>query len=95
MMLIGCLSVPRPLFIEEHGLRRLLNESGVGVQLSREQYEAGDWAEFVQEAWKKGEAAKTRKRKVGDNGERRKEGEQMAAQLLEWVGRWEEGEQVL
>ncbi|KLO17436.1 hypothetical protein SCHPADRAFT_821499 [Schizopora paradoxa] len=80
--------VPRPLFIEEHGLRRLLNEAGVGVQLSREQYEAGDWAESVQEAWKMGEIAKTRKREVGDSGERRKEGERMAAQLLEWIGRW-------
>lgn len=77
--------MPRPLFIEEHGLRRLLNNSGVGVQLSREQYEAGEWADHVDKAWKKGEAAKARKRKVGDNGERRKEGERMAAQLLEWV----------
>jgi len=83
--------VPRPLFIEEHGLRRLLNNSGVGVQLSQEQYEGGDWADFVEEAWAKGKAAKDGKREVGDNGELQEEGERMATQLLDWVREWECG----
>ncbi len=83
--------MPRPLFIEEHGLRRLLNNSGVGVQLSQEQYEGGDWADFVEEAWAKGKAAKDRKREVGDNGELQEEGERMATQLLDWVREWECG----
>ncbi|KAF8071748.1 transmembrane amino acid transporter protein-domain-containing protein [Lyophyllum atratum] len=48
--------VSRPLFIEEHGLRLLLNREGVGVELSRQSYEAGDWALAVEEAWARGKA---------------------------------------
>lgn len=80
--------VPRPLFIEEHGLRRLLNSEGVGVELSREKYEDGDWAESVQEAWERGKEKKAWKRRVGENGERRREGEGIAKELVGWVQEW-------
>lgn len=58
--------VSRPLFIEEHGLRLLLEQEGVGVELSRQSYEAGDWASAVEEAFARGEDMKARKRKYGD-----------------------------
>ncbi|CAA7266883.1 unnamed protein product [Cyclocybe aegerita] len=55
--------VSRPLFIEEHGLRLLLEREGVGVELSRQAYEAGDWGIAVSEALIKGAAMKERKRR--------------------------------
>ncbi|KAJ3508108.1 hypothetical protein NLJ89_g5938 [Agrocybe chaxingu] len=55
--------VSRPLFIEEHGLRLLLEREGVGVELSRQAYEAGDWGGAVGEALMKGAATKERKRR--------------------------------
>ncbi|KAF8969229.1 transmembrane amino acid transporter protein-domain-containing protein [Flammula alnicola] len=70
--------VSRPLFIEEHGLRLLLDQEGVGVELSRQSYEAGDWASAVKEALTQGEKAKDRKRRDMANGididKREKEG---------------------
>ncbi|TFK46081.1 hypothetical protein OE88DRAFT_1668231 [Heliocybe sulcata] len=83
--------VSRPLFIEEHGLRLFLSESGVGVELSRSSYEEGDWAAAVEEAWLKGKDAKARRRRLGEQETRRRieEGNQMACQLLDWVEEWE------
>lgn len=57
------LTVSRPLFIEEHGLRALLDQSGVGVELARTAYEDGDWAAAVSEALAKGASRKARKRR--------------------------------
>ena len=54
--------VSRPLFIEEHGLRLLLDEEGTGVELSRAAYEQGDWAGAVDEAYTRGAASKALKR---------------------------------
>ncbi|KAJ8088553.1 hypothetical protein PM082_022626 [Marasmius tenuissimus] len=55
--------VPRPLFIEEYGLKLLLQESKVpGVELTREEYEKGEWAGKVHEAWMKGKAGKNERR---------------------------------
>ncbi|KAI5823206.1 hypothetical protein K523DRAFT_344632 [Schizophyllum commune Tattone D] len=54
--------VSRPLFIEEHGLRLLLDEEGTGVELSRAAYEQGDWAGAVEEAYTRGAASKALKR---------------------------------
>ncbi|KAI0682663.1 hypothetical protein C8T65DRAFT_750271, partial [Cerioporus squamosus] len=83
--------VPRPLFIEEHGLRLYLEQEGVGVELSRTQYELGEWADAVEEAYNKGREAKARKRKVGDTGKRKEEGREMAQYVVDWVGRWQAG----
>jgi hypothetical protein len=41
-------------------LRLLLDREGVGVELPREAYEAGDWANTVEEAWAKGREMKMR-----------------------------------
>ncbi|KAK0469503.1 uncharacterized protein EV420DRAFT_1494846 [Desarmillaria tabescens] len=81
--------VSRPLFIEEHGLRLLLDNEGVGVELSRDSYEAGEWAHAVQDAFLKGQAAKIKKREemaagVGINT-RAAQGKKMAASVVEWV----------
>ncbi|KAL0954905.1 hypothetical protein HGRIS_003837 [Hohenbuehelia grisea] len=54
--------VSRPLFIEEHGLRLLLERDGVGVELARTDYEAGDWATAVNEAYMRGKTAKEDRR---------------------------------
>ncbi|KAF9260057.1 hypothetical protein L218DRAFT_933060 [Marasmius fiardii PR-910] len=61
--------VPRPLFIEEHGLKLLLRDSGVpGIELTREEYERGDWATKVHEAWTKGKEGKKQRRSEEDVG---------------------------
>ncbi|KAH9928700.1 uncharacterized protein B0H18DRAFT_246196 [Fomitopsis serialis] len=83
--------VPRPLFIEEHGLRLLLESEGVGVELSRSYYEKGEWADAVQEAYVRGRDAKAKKRQEGETGKRRKEGREMARGLLDWLDRWKAG----
>ncbi|RPD68439.1 hypothetical protein L226DRAFT_540699 [Lentinus tigrinus ALCF2SS1-7] len=83
--------VPRPLFIEEHGLRLYLEQEGVGVELSRTQYEMGEWADAVEEAYRKGLEAKARKRQVGETGKRAEEGREMAQYVVDWVGRWQAG----
>lgn len=80
--------VPRPLFIEEHGLRQLLATEGVGVELSRISYEMGEWADAVEEAWLKGRHAKEKKRKEGETGKRHEEGRQMANELVRWLEHW-------
>ncbi|KAI0326951.1 hypothetical protein GY45DRAFT_1309622 [Cubamyces sp. BRFM 1775] len=83
--------VPRPLFIEEHGLRLFLEREGVGVELSRAQYELGEWAGAVEAAWQAGRAAKMRKRAEGETGRRMEEGGRMAREVVEWVERWKAG----
>ncbi|KAI0649439.1 hypothetical protein C8Q79DRAFT_1109617 [Trametes meyenii] len=83
--------VPRPLFIEEHGLRLFLQCAGVGVELARAQYEQGEWAAAVEAAWLAGREAKARKRREGETGARAREGAKMAAEVVEWVARWQEG----
>ena len=80
-------SVPRPAIIEELGLKLLLEKEGVGVEVSREKYESGDWASAVEEAWTKGARMKERRRQEGIGGvERRKqEGGAMAQSLVSWI----------
>ncbi|KAI0788453.1 hypothetical protein C8Q75DRAFT_866623 [Abortiporus biennis] len=80
--------VPRPLFIEEYGLRMLLHQEGVGVELSRQSYESGEWAVAVEEAWNKGREAKEKKRLEGENGKRKEEGLEMAKKVVGWVEEW-------
>ncbi|KAF9048554.1 hypothetical protein BJ165DRAFT_1460527 [Panaeolus papilionaceus] len=84
--------VSRPLFIEEHGLRLLLDQEGVGVELSRQLYEAGDWAAAVNEALIRGADMKEAKRYEMANGinvhRREDEGKALARTVLDWVRRW-------
>ncbi|KAJ3900997.1 hypothetical protein F5879DRAFT_992360 [Lentinula edodes] len=62
--------VSRPLFVEELGLRVLLENEGVGVEMSRAEYESGRWVERVKEAWEKARVAKEWKRRV-EGGEKK------------------------
>ena len=84
---IESLVVSRPLFIEEHGLRLLLDRDGAGVELSREGYESGEWAEAVQQAYIKGLPLKLSKRERGEEDLkiRKLEGRDMAMQVVSWV----------
>jgi hypothetical protein len=61
------MTVSRPLFIEEHGLRMYLDQEGVGIELSRTSYESGEWAKTVEEAYCKGwDMKETKRRKEYD-----------------------------
>lgn len=81
------------MFIEEHGLRLLLDREGVGLELSRHSYEAGEWAAAVEEAWLRGKDHKAMKRSEmakGDTIDRRQvEGQEMAATAVAWVRMWQ------
>ena len=82
-------TVSRPLFIEEHGLRLLLDHDGVGVELSRQSYEAGDWGSAVSEALSKGAEMKAKKRWDMEHGirvgKREEEGKRLATEVLGWM----------
>ena len=85
--------MPRPAIIEELGLKLLLENEGVGVEFSREKYENGDWANAVDEAWKKGAEMKERRRQEGNDGvqRRKQEGKAMAESLVSWVEEYRSG----
>lgn len=84
--------VARPLFVEEHGLKLLLAREGVGIELSRVAYEAGDWASVVEEAWSLGRDMKAEMRRKGrlgvDMNKRDEEGTLLAGQVTDWVRAW-------
>lgn len=70
----------------------LLDQDGVGVELSRESYEAGDWGSAVTEALDKGKGLKAAKRRDMANGigvhKREEEGQKLAGTVKEWVRDW-------
>ncbi|KAF5365847.1 hypothetical protein D9615_010634 [Tricholomella constricta] len=82
-------SIRARLLSMEHGLRLLLDRDGVGVELSRQSYEAGDWALAVQEAWAQGKEIKAQKRANASAGigmdDRKEEGLDMARKLVSWT----------
>ena len=80
--------VSRPLFIEEHGLRLLLEQDGVGVELSREDYEGGNWATAVERAWNDGSEAKLLKRLEGETGKRQEQVKEMGRRVVDWIVDW-------
>ncbi|BGP42658.1 hypothetical protein JCM10449v2_006670 [Rhodotorula kratochvilovae] len=57
--------VPRPLFVEEFGLKRLMHARGASLELSRADFEAGRWSLHVEEAYELGREAKERARGEG------------------------------
>jgi hypothetical protein len=81
-------SVSRPLFVEEHGLRLLLEREGVGVEMSRDAYEAGEWASTVSDAWRTGEKRKLERRAGKHTPDRRAQGLKMARDVITWVNEW-------
>jgi len=85
--------VSRPLFVEEHGLRLLLDKEGVGMELSRKAYEAGEWSSAVAQAYAKGRLMKETKRlnmSAGiDVDKREKEVNQLAKDVINWFKEWD------
>ena len=78
----------RPLFVEEHGLRLLLDREGVGVEMTRDSYESGEWAGAVSEAWRAGAQRKLERREGMHAPDRRAQGLQMARDVVTWVNEW-------
>ena len=76
------------MFVEEHGLRLLLERDGVGVELSREDYEGGNWATAVESAWNSGSEAKHRKRLEGETGKRQEQVREMGRRVVDWITDW-------
>lgn len=64
----------------------------MGIELSRQSYEAGDWADAVEEAWIRGEDAKAKKRMDMAAGkgvdQREVEGRGMAKTVIDWASDW-------
>ncbi|KAG2117753.1 hypothetical protein DEU56DRAFT_747920 [Suillus clintonianus] len=84
--------VARPIFVEEHGLKLLLAREGVGIEISREAYETGEWASAVEDAWSLGKNAKAEMRRRGrlgiDMDKRDEEGKLLAGRVTDWVKTW-------
>ncbi|GAA5821760.1 hypothetical protein JCM11251_001009 [Rhodosporidiobolus azoricus] len=57
--------VPRPLFVEEFGLKRLMQARGTSLELDRADFEAGRWEFHIEEAYEQGKAAKEQARRDG------------------------------
>ncbi|KAI7900341.1 uncharacterized protein BX663DRAFT_563259 [Cokeromyces recurvatus] len=75
--------VPRPQFIEELGLLKLMSDQGSAVELSREDFEAGHWASAIERASHMSGTCKDPQSKLPHNG-----GE-VAAQSIEYfVSEW-------
>lgn len=80
-------TVPRPAILEEMGLKLLLEQEGVGVEISREKYESGDWADLVAEAWEKGQTLKEARRTLGSAGREKRveEAKNFAQTIVGWI----------
>ncbi|KAK9894893.1 hypothetical protein P389DRAFT_161703 [Cystobasidium minutum MCA 4210] len=60
--------VPRPLFVEEFGLKRLMEASGTAVPMTRADFEAGNWAKLIAQAYDLGK--EKRRKHVSSHEER-------------------------
>ena len=70
-------------------MRLHLDREGVGIELSRQSYEAGDWSLTVEDAWTQSKALKRRKRSDMARGidveKREREGRDLAETVVQWV----------
>lgn len=80
-------AVPRPLFVEEFGLKRLMHARGASLELSRVDFEAGRWELHIEEAYELGRAAKEEARRVGFEDERA--GEVIRCEIERFLAEWE------
>ncbi|KAG2226301.1 hypothetical protein INT45_005973 [Circinella minor] len=69
--------VPRPQFIEEYGLLKLMHDQGSAVELTRQDFEDGYWGEAIEKASQLSGRCDEPERLVAHNGG------QIAAQTLE------------
>ncbi|BGP34557.1 hypothetical protein JCM10296v2_006379 [Rhodotorula toruloides] len=79
--------VPRPLFVEEFGLKRLMQARGVSLELDRADFEAGRWEFHIEEAYEQGRAAKEEARKTGFVDERA--GEVIRREIEAFMEQWQ------
>ena len=75
--------VPRPQFIEEHGLLKLMSDQGSAVELSRQDFEAGNWAPAIIAASQMTGTCKNPQLRVPHNG-----GEIAALSIEKFVIEW-------
>lgn len=82
--------VPRPQFIEEHGLLKLMNDQGSAVKLTREDFENGKWANAIELASTMSGTCKDPQLRVSHNG-----GEIAAISIEKFVGEWNQHHRLL
>lgn len=58
------------------------------MELSREDYEGGNWAAAVERAWNSGSEAKHLKRLKGETGKRQDEVKEMGRVVVDWIMEW-------
>lgn len=75
--------VPRPQFIEEHGLLKLMKDQGSAVELSRQDFEDGKWAKAIELASEMSGTCKDPLLRVPHNG-----GEIAATSIEKFVLEW-------
>ncbi|GAA5795989.1 hypothetical protein HPULCUR_001354 [Helicostylum pulchrum] len=82
--------VPRPQFIEEHGLLKLMNDQGSAVELSRQDFEDGKWAKAIELASTMSGTCKDPQLRVPHNG-----GEIAAQSIEKFVDEWNQHHRLL
>ncbi|KAG0173761.1 hypothetical protein DFQ28_011248 [Apophysomyces sp. BC1034] len=75
--------ISRPQFIEEQGLLKLMQNQGSAVEMSREDFEQGRWADAIEAASKLSGRCSEPERLVGHNG-----GQVAAKTLEQFVDEW-------
>ena len=58
------------------------------MELSREDYEEGNWATAVETAWNSGREAKRLKRLEGETGKREEQVKEMGRRVVDWIAEW-------
>ncbi|KAI8970062.1 hypothetical protein BDF20DRAFT_838459 [Mycotypha africana] len=77
--------VPRPQFIEERGLLKLMSDQGSAVELTREDFEQGNWAHAIISASQLSGTCQNPELRVTHNG-----GEIAAKNIESFVSEWNE-----
>ncbi|CAO3671920.1 hypothetical protein G6F70_003648 [Rhizopus microsporus] len=75
--------VSRPQFIEEHGLLKLMKDQGSAVELSRQDFESGNWADAITKASMMSGTCDDLQLRIAHNG-----GEVAALNLERFVIEW-------
>ena len=58
------------------------------MELSREDYEGGNWATAVETAWNSGREAKRLKRLEGETGKREEQVKEVGRRVVDWITEW-------
>lgn len=74
--------VPRPLFVEEFGLKRLMETRGTCLSMSRADFEAGRWASLVLQAYEMGKEKKKNHRREWVEREKNGVHEESAGEVI-------------